>query len=84
MPLFGTFVDYIQEIGRAARDKNISGVAAKDFNERDFYYMKRLHSAGAISHEQLGLSLIHISNKEYECWLSVAWEVISPFKRKIN
>lgn len=32
----GTFVDYIQEIGRAARDKNISGVAATDFNERDF------------------------------------------------
>ncbi len=53
----GTFVDYIQEIGRAARDKNISGVAATDFNERDFYYMKRLHSAGAISQEQLGMIL---------------------------
>ena len=52
-----TFVDYIQEIGRAARDKNISGVAATDFNERDFYYMKRLHSAGAISQEQLGMIL---------------------------
>ena len=36
-----TFVDYIQEIGRAARDKNITGVAVTDFNERDFYYMKR-------------------------------------------
>lgn len=35
-----TFVDYIQEIGRAARDKNITGVAVTDFNERDFYYMK--------------------------------------------
>ena len=32
-----TFVDYIQEIGRAARDKNITGVAVTDFNERDFY-----------------------------------------------
>ena len=52
-----TFVDYIQEIGRAARDKNITGVAATDFNERDFYYMKRLHSAGAISQEQLGMIL---------------------------
>ena len=41
-----TFVDYIQEIGRAARDKNITGVAVTDFNERDFYYMKRLHSGG--------------------------------------
>ena len=49
--------DYIQEIGRAARDKNITGVAVTDFNERDFYYMKRLHSAGAISQEQLGMIL---------------------------
>ncbi len=52
-----TFVDYIQEIGRAARDKNITGVAVTDFNERDFYYMKRLHSAGAISQNQLGMIL---------------------------
>lgn len=52
-----TFVDYIQEIGRAARDKNISGMAATDFHERDFYYMKRLHSAGAISQDQLGVIL---------------------------
>lgn len=52
-----TFVDYIQEIGRAARDKNISGVAATDFHERDFYYMNRLHSAGAISQDQLGVIL---------------------------
>ena len=39
---------------RAARDKNISGVAVTDFNERDFYYMKRLHSAGAISRNSWG------------------------------
>ena len=53
----GTFVDYIQEIGRAARDKNISGVAATDFNERDFYYMKRLHQTGNIAQDQLALIL---------------------------
>lgn len=52
-----TFVDYIQEIGRAARDKGISGVAATDFHERDFYYMKRLHTAGAVSQEQLRMIL---------------------------
>ena len=52
-----TFVDYIQEIGRAARDKNISGVAATDFNERDFYYMKRLHQTGNIAQDQLALIL---------------------------
>ena len=52
-----TFVDYIQEIGRAARDADVQGVAATDYHERDFYYMKRLHSAGAISQEQLGMIL---------------------------
>lgn len=52
-----TFVDYIQEIGRAARDASIQGVAATDFHERDFYYMKRLHQTGNIAQEQLGLIL---------------------------
>lgn len=53
----GTFVDYIQEIGRAARDAGISGVACTDFHERDFYYMRRLHQTGQIAHEQLSLIL---------------------------
>lgn len=52
-----TFVDYIQEIGRAARDADIQGISATDFHERDFYYMKRLHQSGNISQEQLSLIL---------------------------
>lgn len=52
-----TFVDYIQEIGRAARDVDIHGVAATDYHERDFYYMKRLHQTGSIAQEQLELIL---------------------------
>ena len=52
-----TFVDYIQEIGRAARDADVQGVAATDFHERDFYYMKRLHQTGNIAQEQLTLIL---------------------------
>lgn len=52
-----TFVDYIQEIGRAARDVNVEGLAVTDFNERDFYYMNRLHATGAISQEQLKMIL---------------------------
>ncbi len=52
-----TFVDYIQEIGRAARDADILGIAATDFHERDFYYMKRLHQMGNIAQEQLVLIL---------------------------
>lgn len=52
-----TFVDYIQEIGRAARDADIQGISATDYHERDFYYMKRLHSMGNIAQEQLVLIL---------------------------
>lgn len=52
-----TFVDYIQEIGRAARDTEIRGIAATDYHERDFYYMKRLHQTGNIAQEQLVLIL---------------------------
>lgn len=52
-----TFVDYIQEVGRAARDAGIQGVSATDFHERDFYYMKRLHQMGNIAQEQLALIL---------------------------
>lgn len=53
----GTFVDYIQEIGRAARDADVRGIAATDYHERDFYYMKRLHQTGNIAQEQLELIL---------------------------
>lgn len=52
-----TFVDYIQEIGRAARDVDVQGVAATDYHERDFYYMKRLHQTGNIAQDQLALIL---------------------------
>lgn len=52
-----TFVDYIQEVGRAARDTNIQGIAATDYHERDFYYMQRLHTMGNIAQEQLVLIL---------------------------
>ncbi len=48
-----TFVDYVQEIGRAARDASVQGISATDFHERDFYYMNRLHQMGAIAQEQL-------------------------------
>lgn len=52
-----TFVDYIQEIGRAARDADVQGVAATDYHERDFYYMKRLYQTGNIAQDQLALIL---------------------------
>ncbi len=53
----GSFVDYVQEIGRAARDAGVHAVAAADFHERDFYYMRRLRQMGGMSQEQLRLIL---------------------------
>ena len=65
-----TFVDYIQEIGRAARDTDIHGISATDYHERDFYYMKRLHMAGKIAQEQFVVKLPRMKNKlEYEAEL---------------
>lgn len=48
-----TFVDYIQEIGRSGRDANKCSIAATDFSERDFYYMRHLHQMDHIDQEQL-------------------------------
>ena len=52
-----TFVDYVQEIGRSARDEHSLGIAATDFHERDFYYMTHLHQIGNLAQEQLMLIL---------------------------
>lgn len=86
-----TFVDYIQEIGRAARDKKIIGVAATDFHERDFYFMTRLHSAGAISQNQLGMILkklweiYQMKGKANEMQISLSdFEFAVKLPRKLN
>ena len=55
-----TFVDYVQEIGRAGREAEVQAVAATDFHERDFYYMTRLHQVGGISEEQMELILFKL------------------------
>lgn len=52
-----TFVDYVQEIGRSARDANSMGISATDFHERDFYYMTHLHQIGNLAQDQLMLIL---------------------------
>lgn len=44
----GTLADYVQEIGRCARQKDIEGVAKTDFNEKDLKYTKILHGLSAI------------------------------------
>ena len=86
-----TFVDYIQEIGRAARNKSITGIASTDFHERDFYFMKRLHSAGAISQNQLGLiigklwEIYQMKGQEAEMQVSLSdFEFAIKLPRKMN
>lgn len=53
----GNLSDYIQEIGRAARDKILNGIASTDFNFRDFNYIKQLTGMSSINQNQIRLVL---------------------------
>ena len=49
----GCLSDYVQEIGRLARDPQITGIAKIDFSEKDFKYIRQLHGLSAIKPFQL-------------------------------
>ncbi len=50
----GNLVDYVQEIGRVARDQSITGYAKIDFTgEKDYKYIRTLHGLSAIKSYQL-------------------------------
>jgi ATP-dependent DNA helicase RecQ len=49
----GNVCDYVQEIGRAARDERIKGIAKFDYLEKDFSFVKRLHGISTIRKPQL-------------------------------
>lgn len=49
----GCLSDYVQEIGRLARDPKITGVAKIDFSPGDFRYIRKLHGLSAIKPYQL-------------------------------
>lgn len=49
----GCLSDYVQEIGRLARDPKIMGTAKIDFNTKDFKYIRQLHGLSAIKPYQL-------------------------------
>ena len=49
----GCLSDYVQEIGRVARDPNINGIAKIDFSEKDFKFTRTLHGLSAIKSYQL-------------------------------
>lgn len=60
----GNVCDYVQEIGRAARRKNLRGEADYHYDKRDFKYIKRLHGLSAIRNYQL----VAVAKKIYELW----------------
>ncbi len=49
----GCLSDYVQEIGRLARDPQIKGIAKIDFSSGDFRYIRKLHGLSAIRPYQL-------------------------------
>ena len=49
----GNLCDYVQEIGRAARDPNITGVAEQDFCESDLRFSRILYGLSAMKQYQL-------------------------------
>ncbi|MBR0261216.1 MAG: ATP-dependent DNA helicase RecQ [Selenomonadaceae bacterium] len=67
----GNVCDYVQEIGRAARRKNLRGEALYHYDRSDFKYIKRLHGLSAIKKYQL----VAVAKKICELW---------DFKRKSN
>lgn len=58
----GNVCDYVQEIGRAARDESISGHAYFDFLKNDFSHIKRLHGMSTIRRSELQLVAQKIYN----------------------
>lgn len=56
----GCLSDYVQEIGRLARDPKIKGIAKIDFSENDFRYIRKLHGLSAIKPYQLIQVLIKL------------------------
>ncbi len=49
----GNLYDYVQEIGRVARDENIEGNAVIDFNIKDLKYTKILYGLSSIKQYQI-------------------------------
>lgn len=49
----GNIPDYVQEIGRAARKKNMQGIASTDFYKEDFRYINQLFGMSSIKDWQV-------------------------------
>lgn len=65
----GNLCDYVQEIGRAARNDTITGIAKTDFFENDYRYIKQLFGMSSIKNHQIVETLkkikeIYITRKQ--------------------
>ena len=49
----GNLADYVQEIGRAARDPKMIGIAAMDYYSEDFRYISRLYGLSQLTAYEL-------------------------------
>lgn len=49
----GNLCDYVQEIGRAGRDKSLTGLAVQDFNPKDLSFSKILYGLSSMKQYQL-------------------------------
>ncbi len=59
----GTMADYVQEIGRAARDSLMTGLAETDYGEKDLRYAKTLFGLSSIKKYQLDLVMKKILDR---------------------
>lgn len=59
----GTMADYVQEIGRAARDSSMTGLAETDYGEKDLRYAKTLFGLSSIKKYQLDLVMKKILDR---------------------
>lgn len=66
----GNVCDYMQEIGRAARDTQISGEAVYNHMSNDFKHINRLHGLSAIQKYQL----VEVIKKVLDIYLSMRYK----------
>ncbi|GAA4462441.1 hypothetical protein GCM10023189_39120 [Nibrella saemangeumensis] len=58
----GTLADYVQEIGRLARQTGLTGVGSLDYNERDLKFAKVLFGLSSLKQYQVNLVLRKLWN----------------------
>lgn len=61
----GNLCDYVQEIGRAARNESLHGVAKLDYFENDFRYIKQLYGMSSINDYHI-IAVLRKLKKIYE------------------